>query len=62
MTKEGLAPNIIKERLDGVYDQNSPSYSVVKEWAQRFHMGQESLEDDERIGQPMGVITFCFVP
>lgn len=57
LTKEGLAPKIIKERLDGVYGQSSPSYSAVKEWAKRFRMGQESLEDDARTGRPVEVIT-----
>ncbi|XP_044262805.1 protein GVQW3-like [Tribolium madens] len=57
LTKEGLSPKIIKDRLDGVYGQSSPSYSVVKEMAKRFRMGQESLEDDARPGRPVEVIT-----
>ncbi|XP_044264614.1 histone-lysine N-methyltransferase SETMAR-like [Tribolium madens] len=57
LTKEGLTPKIIKDRLDGVYGQSSPSYSVVKEWAKRFRIGQESLEDDARPGRPVEVIT-----
>jgi len=31
LTKEGLAPAAIKQRLDGVYGEASPSYSTVKE-------------------------------
>nr|CAI5835758.1 unnamed protein product [Callosobruchus analis] len=53
----GLTPKIIKERLDDVYGRSSPSYSVVKEWAKRFRIGQELLEDDERPGRPVEVIT-----
>nr|CAI5854524.1 unnamed protein product [Callosobruchus analis] len=48
---------MIKERPDGVYGRSSPSYTVVKEWAKRFRMGQECLEDDERPGGQVDVIT-----
>nr|CAI5845404.1 unnamed protein product [Callosobruchus analis] len=54
LTKKGIASNIIK---DGIYGRSSPSYSVVKESAKWFRMGQEYLEDEERTGQPMEVIT-----
>nr|CAI5842618.1 unnamed protein product [Callosobruchus analis] len=57
LTKEGLIHKIIKERLDGVYGRSCPSYSVLKEWAKRFRMGQEFFEDDERPGSPVEVIT-----
>nr|CAI5838138.1 unnamed protein product [Callosobruchus analis] len=57
LTKEGLTPKIIKEIPDAVYGRSSPSYSVVKEWAKRLRIGQEFLEDDERSGQPVEVIT-----
>nr|CAI5834752.1 unnamed protein product [Callosobruchus analis] len=57
LTKKGLTPKIIKERLNGVYGQSSISYWVVKEWAKRFRMGQKFLEDDERPGRPVKVIT-----
>lgn len=46
MAKEGLAPKIIKERLDGMYGQSIPLYVVVKDRAKRFRIGKESLEDD----------------
>nr|CAI5835327.1 unnamed protein product [Callosobruchus analis] len=42
-----------EERFDGVYGRISPSYSVVKEWAKRFRMDQEFLEDDEIPGRPV---------
>jgi histone-lysine N-methyltransferase SETMAR len=57
LTKEGHTPNQIKQRLDGVYGDLSPSYSTVKKWAKCFRLGQESLEDDERSGRPTEVIT-----
>ena len=31
LSKEGLEPAAIKQRLDGVYGEASPSYSTVKE-------------------------------
>lgn len=57
LTREGLSPQSIKDRLDGVYGENSPSYSVVKDWSKRFRMGQESLEDDARTGRTVEVVT-----
>nr|CAI5844001.1 unnamed protein product [Callosobruchus analis] len=46
-----------QEGLDGVYGRSSPSYSVMKEWAKPFRIGHEFLEDDERPGRPVEVIT-----
>nr|CAI5824864.1 unnamed protein product [Callosobruchus analis] len=57
LPKEELTPKIIKERLDGVYGRSSSCYSVVKEWAKRFRMGQEFLESNERPGRPVEVVT-----
>nr|CAI5863595.1 unnamed protein product [Callosobruchus analis] len=54
---EGLIPKIINERFDVYYGRSSPFYSAAKEWAKRFRMGQEFLEDDERPGRPVEVIT-----
>lgn len=56
-TKEGLTPQEIKARLDGVYGHASPSYSTVKEWAKKFRLGYESLEDETRPGRPADVVT-----
>lgn len=39
-----------------VYGGSFPSYSVVKECAKRFCIGQESHEDDTRNGRPVEVI------
>ncbi|XP_014483275.1 PREDICTED: nucleolar protein 58-like isoform X2 [Dinoponera quadriceps] len=57
LTKEGFSPSIIKERLDGVYGEASPSYSTVKEWAKQFRLGRESIKDDPRKGLPVEVMT-----
>jgi len=57
LSKEGLAPAAIKQRLDGVYGKASPSYSTVKEWAKQFRLGRESVEDEPREGRPVEVVT-----
>jgi len=44
LSKEGLAPAAIKQRLDGMYGEASPSYSTVKEWAKQFCLGRESVK------------------
>jgi len=41
LSKEVLALDAIKQRLDGVYGEASPSYSTVKEWAKQFRLGRE---------------------
>lgn len=57
LTKEGVAPKEIKQRLDNVYTSSSPSYATVKRWAALFRMGRESLDDDERSGRPVTATT-----
>lgn len=54
-TKEGLKSTQIKNRLDGVYGERSPSFSCVKKWSKEFKFGRESLEDDPRSGRPVEV-------
>jgi transposase len=57
LTKEGKSPAEIKQRLDAVYGESSPSYSTVKEWAKQFCLGRESIEDDPRQGRPVEALT-----
>jgi transposase len=52
LTRVGKSPAEIKQRLDAVYGESSPSYWTVKEWAQRFNLGRESIEDDPCQGRP----------
>jgi hypothetical protein len=40
-----------------VYGESSPSHSKVKEWAEQFHLGRESIEDDPRQGRPAEALT-----
>ena len=57
LSKKGLAPAAIKQRLDDVYGEASPSYSTVKEWAKQFRLGRDSVEDEPREGRPVEVVT-----
>jgi len=57
LSKEGLVLAAIKQHLDGVYGEASPSYSTVKEWAKQFRLRRESIEDEPREGQPVEVVT-----
>ncbi|XP_031632796.1 protein GVQW3-like, partial [Contarinia nasturtii] len=53
LTKEGVAPKDIDDRLRAVYGDRAPSYATVKLWAKQFKWGRESLEDDPRSGRPI---------
>ncbi|XP_063387674.1 histone-lysine N-methyltransferase SETMAR-like [Cydia fagiglandana] len=55
--KEGLSPTQIKDRLDGVYGESSPSYSTVKNWVNEFRFGRETVEDLGHDGRPVEVLT-----
>ena len=57
LSREELAPAAIKQCLDGVYGEASPSYSTIKEWAKQFCLGRESIEDEPRVGRPVEVVT-----
>jgi transposase len=57
LTKGSKSPAKIKRRLDAVYGESSPSYSIVKEWAKQFRLGRESIEDDTRQGRPAEALT-----
>ena len=57
LTKEGVSPQNIHERLVNVYQDQSPSYSTVKKWAAEFKRGRDSIEDDPRCGRPVEVMT-----
>lgn len=56
LTKEGVSPSVIKQRWDGVYAEAFPSYSTVTEWAKQFGLGNESIEEEPRIGRPVEVM------
>ncbi len=57
LTKEGVSPQNIHERLVKVYSDQSPSYPTVARWAAEFKRGRDSIEDDPRSGRPVEVMT-----
>lgn len=54
---KGNTPTQIKDELDSVYGDSSPSFTTVKFWAAEFKRGRKSLGDDERSGRPKTVTT-----
>ncbi|GFV15884.1 hypothetical protein TNCV_988671 [Trichonephila clavipes] len=46
----GNTPTEIKEKLDSVYGESAPSFTIVKVWAAEFKHGRKSLGADERSG------------
>ncbi|XP_076643528.1 histone-lysine N-methyltransferase SETMAR-like [Halictus rubicundus] len=48
---KGNTPTQIKEKLDAVYGNSAPSFTIVKFWAAEFKRGRTSLGDDERLGR-----------
>jgi len=57
LSKEGLGPAAIKQHLDGVYGEASPSYSTAKEWAKQFCLERDSVEDEPPEGLPVEVVS-----
>ena len=57
MHKKGLAPKDIHADMVATLRDTAPSYATVKKWAAHFKMGNESLEDDVRRGQPTTATT-----
>ena len=56
-TRLGEKPLDIYNKMVEVYREDVLSYSRVKDWAKRFREGRESIEDDEKSGRPISVIT-----
>ncbi len=57
LTKEGIAPKDIRQRLVNVYGDHAPPKSTVEWWAAEFKRGRESIEDEPRSGRPVDVMT-----
>ena len=49
---EGKSRSEIKERLDAVYGDSSPSMATVKNWFNEFQRGRTSVFDEPRPGAP----------
>ena len=54
---EGKSRSEIKERLDAVYGDSSPSIATVKNWFNEFQRGRTSVFDEPRPGAPKTAIT-----
>ena len=53
----GKSRSGIKERLDAVYGDSSPSMATVKNWFKEFKRGGTSVFDEPRPGAPKSAIT-----
>ena len=53
LIKEGKKPKEIRERMNAVYGDVSPSSYQVKFWSKQFKWGRESIEDDARASRPV---------
>ena len=49
---EGKSRSEIKERLDAVYGDSSPSMATVKNWFNEFQHSRTSVFDEPRPGAP----------
>lgn len=54
---EGKSRSEIKERLDAVYGESSPSMATVKNWFNEFKRGRTSVFDEPRPGAPQTATT-----
>jgi len=54
---EGKSRIEIKERLDAVYGDSSPSMATVKNWFNEFQRGRTSVFDESRPGAPKSATT-----
>ena len=50
-------PTEIHADLQKVYGNGASKYATVCRWVHRFNDGQESIENDPRVGRPVSVLT-----
>jgi hypothetical protein len=60
LTKEGISPQNIHERLVNVYKDQSPSYATVKKLAAEIKRDIDSIEEDPRCRRPVEVMRTKF--
>ena len=52
----GFPPTQIDADLQKVYGNGALKYATVCKWVRRFNDGQESIENDPRVGRPISVL------
>ena len=57
LTKEGITPKEISDRLKNVYGASALSHSSVKRWVIHFKSGSSDITDKERSGRPLSAVT-----
>ena len=57
LTKEGITPKEISDRLKNVYGASALSHSSVKRWVVHFKSGSSDITDKERSGRPLSAVT-----
>lgn len=58
---EGKTASEIKNRMDGVLGDNSPSFSTISFWVSEFKRGRTDIRDESRSGRPKTATTPEFV-
>ena len=53
----GFPPTEIHADLQKVYGNGALKYATVCKWVRHFNDGQESIENDPRVGRPVSVLT-----
>ena len=53
----GFPPTEIHADLQNVYGNGALKYATVCKWVHHFNDGQESIENDPRVGRPVSVLT-----
>ena len=54
---KGKKTQEIKDELDSVYGEASPSFTTVKHWVAEYKRGRTSIFDEERSGRPKTATT-----
>src|SRR5580765_3411754 len=54
---KGKKTQEIKDELDSVYGEASPSFTTVKHWVAEYKRGRTSILDEERSGRPKTATT-----
>ena len=55
-TQLGFLPTEIHADLQKVYGNGALKYATVCKWVRRFNDGQESIENDPRVGRPVSIL------